>query len=92
MILQYKEIEKRPRIFRTLTGLDRAEFENLIPLFGDAYKEYTEDTYVKGKQRIRAYGGGRTPTLRTDPDRLFFFSEPISKLPALMPKKIVSLP
>jgi len=72
MILQYKEIEKSPKIFRTLTGLDRAEFENLLPLFGEAYKEYAEDAFIRGKQRIRAYGGGNSPKLRTMADRLFF--------------------
>jgi hypothetical protein len=72
LILNYKSIKNRPKIFRTLTGLDSAEFNDLLPLFTEAWNEYIQDTFIKGKKRIRAYGGGNSPKLSTMEDRLLF--------------------
>ena len=70
MLLQYKTV-KNDSVFRSLTGFDMAEFEKLLPLFEKEWNKYIEDTFVKGKKRIRAYGGGRRANLRTAADKLF---------------------
>jgi len=49
-----------------------AEFEDLLPCFGQAWDEYREES-LSGKERRRKPGGGAVPTtLRTHEDQLFF--------------------
>lgn len=71
MLLKCKDIRNNA-IFRSLTGLDIAEFRKLLPLFADAWDEHIGDTHIRGKKRVRAYGGGRRPNLRSTEDKLFF--------------------
>jgi hypothetical protein len=72
-MLFYCHIKLNPTIFKSFTGLNVAEFEDLLPYFEKAWDEYREETFVKGKDRQRKPGGGAVPTtLRTHEDRLFF--------------------
>jgi hypothetical protein len=72
MILLYENVKNRPSGILSLTGLTKPEFESLLPLFEKAEEEYVGETYINGKERERAPGGGRRPKLRTAGDRLFF--------------------
>ena len=72
MILLYKNVKNKPSVILSLTGLTKAEFESLLPLFEEAWNDYVRETYIKGKERERAPGGGRKPKLRTAEDKLFF--------------------
>jgi hypothetical protein len=72
MILLYGNVKNRPSGILSLTGLTKAEFEFLLPLFEKAEEEYVRETYINGKERKRSPGGGRRPKLRTARDRLFF--------------------
>jgi hypothetical protein len=70
MILLYENIKNRPSEILSLTGLTKAEFDSLLPLFEKAEEDCLRERYIKGKER--APGGGRRPKLRTAGDRLFF--------------------
>jgi len=72
MILLYENIKNRPSEILSLTGLTKAGFDSLLPLFEKAEEEYLRETYIKGKERERAPGGGRKPKLGTAAQRLFF--------------------
>jgi len=72
MILLYENVKNRPSEILSLTGLTKPEFDSLLPLFEKAEEEYLRETYIKGKERERAPGGGRKPKLRTAAQRLFF--------------------
>jgi len=72
MILLYENIKNRPSEILSLTGLTKAGFDSLLPLFEKAEEEYLRETYIKGKERERAPGGGRKPKLGTAAERLFF--------------------
>jgi hypothetical protein len=72
-MLVYCHIKTNPTVFKSFTGFNVAEFEDLLPHFKKAWDEYREETLVKGKERQRKPGGGAVPTtLRTHEGRLFF--------------------
>lgn len=72
-MLVYCHIKTNPTVFKSFTGFNMAEFEDLLPHFETAWDEYREETFVIGKERQRKLGGGALPTtLRTHEDRLFF--------------------
>jgi hypothetical protein len=72
MILLYENVKNRPSEILSLTGLTKPEFGSLLPVFEKAEEDYVRETYIKGKERERAPGGGRRPKLRTAAQRLFF--------------------
>ena len=55
-----------------LTSLDVVEFEQLLPVFTQAWQGYVEQEFVEGKKRQRQPGGGRKPILATIENRLLF--------------------
>lgn len=55
-----------------LTGLARREFEELLPVFAQVLQVAEEQTHLAPRQRQRAPGGGRKPSLRTAEDKLLF--------------------
>jgi hypothetical protein len=71
-VLSYQRLKDHPRALRTFTGLDQAEFENLLPHFEMAYHAYRYEHHVKKKARKRRYGGGRKPRLASMEDKLLF--------------------
>lgn len=89
MLLLYKDIKNNPSVFLSLTGLTKAEFDSLLPLFGEAEDEYVREIYIKNKERKRNPGAGRRPKLRSSADRLFFIlfylkNHPLQNLIALL--------
>lgn len=71
-MLYYNEIKERPRTLRAFTGLDKAEFEELLQAFRQAWQE-DEKKRAKGKKkRKRKSGGGRKPAVKEMGDRLLF--------------------
>lgn len=71
-MLSYQCLKDHPRTFRAFTGLDQAEFEQLLTPFTLAYHAYMYEHHVLKKARKRRYGGGRKPRLATMEDKLFF--------------------
>jgi hypothetical protein len=71
-MLFYAELQTKPRIFRSLTGLTVSEFEKLLPSFEQAWREYLEREYIGREGRKRRCGGGRKAELQTLADKLVF--------------------
>ena len=71
-MLTYDSIKDSASILLAFTTLTREEFELLLMPFQQAWDEYVEETYIKGKQRKRARGGGRKAKLYTIDDKLLF--------------------
>jgi hypothetical protein len=65
-MLDYEVIKKDKRRLLTLTGLTRAECEQLLPYFQRAYGDrYEGNILPNGKKRQRAVGGGRGSGLKS---------------------------
>lgn len=71
-MLSYEKVKKHPKRFRACTSLDVAEFEQLLPHFERAWNTYVKETFIRGQERQRKYGGGRKATLAKVEDKLFF--------------------
>jgi len=73
MILRYRELKKKPAVFRSFTGLTPKAFEVLLPAFYQAYEDDLDkrDAQLEHK-RQRERGGGRRGTLETMEDKLVF--------------------
>ena len=71
--LRYEQIAKKPRVLKSLTGMDREAFERLVPSFAQAYEAYLDELdRQREKPRQRRRGGGRKPVLATVEDKLLF--------------------
>jgi hypothetical protein len=71
-MLSYTNLQSKPRIFRSLSGLSLAEFERLLPKFEQAWQEYLAHEYIHRDGRKRRYGGGRKAELMDSSDQLLF--------------------
>jgi hypothetical protein len=71
-VLTYAKLKQHPKRLLDLTGLARREFEELLPVFGQALAEAEVGGQPKQKKRQRAPGGGRKPGLGTAEDKLLF--------------------
>jgi Helix-turn-helix of DDE superfamily endonuclease len=71
MKLSYGELQGKPRILQSLTGLKRDEFEVLLESFGRAWEDFVNETFQR-EGRKRAYGAGRKPHLKQLDDKLLF--------------------
>jgi DDE superfamily endonuclease/Helix-turn-helix of DDE superfamily endonuclease len=71
MKLSYGELEGKPRILQSLTGLKPEEFEILLESFGTAWEDFVSETF-QHEGRKRAYGAGRKPQLKQLEDKLLF--------------------
>jgi hypothetical protein len=71
MQLHYEELQSKPRIFQSLTGLNPQEFESLLVSFGTAWESFVQETFQR-EGRKRAYGAGRKPELKKPADQLLF--------------------
>jgi hypothetical protein len=69
--LNYKELQSKPRILQSLTGLNPQEFEVLLVSFGTAWERFVAETFQR-PGRKRAYGAGRKPQLQELADKLLF--------------------
>lgn len=68
----YSKIKDKSQLLRAMTGLDRAEFEELLKPFQAAWEAYVKETSLSYQKRQRQPGGGRKPVLRTIADKLLF--------------------
>ncbi len=71
-MLSYKELQNKPRILQSLTGLSLPEFEQLLGSFEQAWQDYLNQHYKKRDSRVRRYGGGRKAELHETQDKLLF--------------------
>jgi hypothetical protein len=71
-MLSYKELQTKPRILKSLTGLSISEFEQLLVSFEQAWQDYIYQHYKVRGNRARRYGGGRKAELRETQDKLLF--------------------
>jgi hypothetical protein len=72
-MLRYRELKKKPAVFRSFTGLRLKAFEELLPAFYLSYEDDLEVRDAKRKQkRQRERGGGRQGALKTMEDKLIF--------------------
>lgn len=70
-MLSYAQVENKPRVLQSLSGLTVAEFEDLLVSFEQAWQVYMEVHYVN-PARKRRFGGGRKPYLKDIQDKLLF--------------------
>jgi hypothetical protein len=71
-MITYNDAKDKPETFRALTGLDKAEFEELLIAFETAYLRDVEEKIAKNLERKRKPGGGRKACLSSMEDQLFF--------------------
>ena len=71
-MINYDSIKHSPALFRTFTGLTPSEFDYLLVIFKEAWKNHIALEYADKKDRKRKYGGGRKPNLLRDEDKLLF--------------------
>jgi DDE superfamily endonuclease/Helix-turn-helix of DDE superfamily endonuclease len=71
MKITFEELEGKPRILQSLTGLNHREFEALLLSFEEAWNAFVEETF-QSKHRQRAYGAGRRAHLKALRDKLLF--------------------
>ncbi len=71
-MLTYETLKTKPKDLLALTGLARREFEELLPVFAQALQVAEKQPHLAPRQRQRAPGGGRKPSLRTAEDKLLF--------------------
>ena len=67
-MLDIARVLKNDRLTRALIGMNLAAFDQLLPIFSQAYQA----TYPTAPNRQRAPGGGRKANLQTMEDQLFF--------------------
>lgn len=71
MKMHYAELKDRSRLLQSLTGLNTAEFEVLLPNFEAAWAKFDEETF-ENKPRKRKRGAGRKAELSRIEDKLLF--------------------
>ena len=72
-MLSYSQIEKKPRLLRSFTGLNAYAFARLMKSFERAYEAWLdEQDEQRASPRQRARGGGRQAVLATSQDKLLF--------------------
>ena len=67
----FERLSKRPRLFQRLTGLTLEEFYALLDKFKSGWQIFVDQEFLS-KERIRAYGGGRSSRLYSPEDKLLF--------------------
>lgn len=72
MIITYDQVKDQPKLFRAMTSIDQAEFEELLVPFGAAWKDHAAKTALPEPDRQRQPGGGRKAALQTLADKLLF--------------------
>lgn len=72
-MLNYDKIKDKPRILRSLTGLNQKAFKQLVAPFSQAYQQTLDQEEAKrSTPRQRRRGGGRKATLKTTEDKLLY--------------------
>ena len=63
-MISYERLVRKPRVFKSITGLSIAEFNQLYQKFAPAWVEH-ERQRLEHPQRKRAIGGGRKYSLKS---------------------------
>jgi Helix-turn-helix of DDE superfamily endonuclease len=72
-VFSYHKVKEHPKLFLAMTGLNHAEFHQLLLHFQYAWDQYVTQHYVDRADRQRQYGAGRSEsTLVTIEDKLLF--------------------
>lgn len=72
-MIKYRELKKKPAVFRSFTGLTPKAFETLLASFNQAYEDDLDERDAKRKEkRQRERGGGRQGALKRMEDKLLF--------------------
>ena len=72
-MLSYNQLQKRPKDFLAMTGLQLDEFRKLLAAFEATYlQHYPQELTLEGHARQRRAGGGAKGTLRSFADKLVF--------------------
>jgi hypothetical protein len=72
-MLNYDKIKNKPRILRSLTGLNQKAFEKLVEPFSRAYEQaLDQEDAERSTSRQRRRGGGRKATLEKTEDKLLY--------------------
>ena len=71
MMLSYNQVQKKPRVLQSLTGLNVSEYEQLLVSVEQAWQDYLDQHYIHAP-RARRFGGGRKPQLQDNRDKLLF--------------------
>ncbi|MHB9106271.1 MAG: transposase family protein [Armatimonadota bacterium] len=87
-MIQHRAFRASQRVVRALTGLSRAEFDQLVPAFAGALQTQAAAAW-QDRVRRRRTGGGRKGYVPTIQDRLLFILVyvrlyPIQELQALL--------
>src|SRR6266516_390936 len=73
MMFSYHQVKERPKLLLAMTGLNHAEFAQLLPHFQSALDQYVQHNYIDRDNRQRQYGGGQPEsTLVNVEDKLLF--------------------
>ena len=70
--MNLEPVFRKPKLLRTLTTLDPAEFERLAAAFDTAWQAQREERTFDGQERRRKRGGGHKGTFPTTRAKLFF--------------------
>lgn len=62
-MISYEKLVRKPRVFKSITGLSIAEFSQLYQKFGPAWVEHERER-LEHPRRKRAIGGGRKYSLK----------------------------
>src|SRR5438128_2312285 len=57
MMFSYHQVKERPKLLLAMTGLNHAEFAELLPHFQSALAQYVQHNYSDRDNRQRQYGG-----------------------------------
>ena len=72
-MLNYEILAKASPIYiKAFTGISKAEFEILLPVFQEALDDYAGKVFIEGKNRERNFGGGNNEILIKTEDKLLF--------------------
>lgn len=71
-MMTYEKFAKRPAAFSRLVGISVEEFEELHDVFTSFWQQFVAETFINGRNRKRAYGGGNTPRMKTTRDKLLY--------------------
>ena|SRR5271157_5040885 len=72
-MLNYEDLKKKPKDLLAATGLKQDEFEALLEVFADRYRQnYPADRTMEGQPRQRGAGGGTKGRLDKSEDKLLF--------------------
>jgi hypothetical protein len=73
MMIRYRELKKKPAVFRSMTGLSPKGFWALLPAFSQAYEgDLDRRDAQRANKRQRVRGGGRQGVLKILEDKLIF--------------------